>query len=186
KQADAIIWFARAVGAARSGDVAAARQNLTELSRLHKELVAAPDPYWAEQVGIQETAASAWIALAENDSSRAVTLMQRAADLEDRSEKHIAMENRLSPMREMLGELLLASHKPAEALREFERSLRVVPNRFRSLAGAGRAAAESGKKKSAESYYRQLLAMVGDGVVNGETDRSALHAARIFMQQNGR
>ena len=73
--------------------------------------------------------------------------MRNAADLEDRSEKHIAMENRLSPMRELLGELLLAANKPAEALREFERSLRVVPNRFRSLAGAGQAASQSGKKK---------------------------------------
>jgi len=117
-------------------------------------------------------------------------LMRNAADLEDRSEKHIAMENRLSPMRELLGELLLEARKPADALREFERSLRVVPNRFRSLAGAGQAAAESGKKKSAESYYRQLLSLVADGVAdgvaNGETERSALHAARIFMQQNGR
>jgi len=60
--------------------------------------------------------------------------------------------------------------------------LRVVPNRFRSLAGAGQAAAESGKKKSAESYYRQLLSTVADG----ETERSALHTARSFMLQNSR
>ena len=177
KQADAIIWFARAVGSARSADVAAARQNLAELSRLHKELIAAGDPYWAEQVGIQETAAAAWIALAENDSGRAMTLMRHAADLEDRTEKHIAMENRLSPMREMLGELLLASNKPAEALREFERSLRVVPNRFRSLAGAGQAAEKSGNRKLAESYYRQLLAMAA----NAEADRPAINNARAFL-----
>jgi len=177
KQADAIIWFARSVGAARSADAASARQSLSEVSRLQKELVAAGDPYWAEQVGIQETAASAWIALAENDSSRAVTLMQQAADLEDRSEKHIAMENRLSPMREMLGELLLASNRPAEALREFERSLRVVPNRFRSLAGAGQAAEQSGNRKLAESYYKQLLAMA----VNPEGERPAITNARAFL-----
>jgi hypothetical protein len=182
KQADAIIWFARALGAARSGDIAGSKLSLSQISRLQKELVAAGDPYWAEQVGIQEMAASAWIALAENNSSEAIVLMRNAADLEDRSEKHIAMENRLSPMRELLGELLLEARKPSDALREFERSLRVVPNRFRSLAGAGRAAAESGKRKSAESYYKQLLSMVADG----ETERSALHTARSFIQQNGR
>src|SRR5207244_11017065 len=121
KQADAIIWFARALGAARSGDVLGSKQNLTQISRLQKELVSAGDPYWAEQVGIQETAASAWIALAGNNSIQAIALMQKAADLEDRSEKHIAMENRLSPMRELLGELLLAANQPAEAIREFER-----------------------------------------------------------------
>ena len=182
KQADAIIWFARALGAARSGDIAGSKKSLNQISRLQKELVEAGDPYWAEQVGIQEIAASAWIALAENNSNRAIVLMRNAADLEDRSEKHIAMENRLSPMRELLGELLLEAKKPADALREFERSLRVVPNRFRSLAGAGQAAAESGKKKSAESYYRQLLSTVADG----ETERSALHTARSFMLQNSR
>lgn len=177
KPADAIIWFARAVGAARSADTAAARQNLAEISRLHKELIAAGDPYWAEQVGIQETAASAWIAFAENDSSRAITLMQQAADLEDRSEKHIAMENRLSPMRELLGEMLLAANKPAEALREFERSLRVVPNRLRSLAGAGEAAVKSGNRKLAETYYKQLLAMTA----NADVERPAVKDARAFL-----
>jgi hypothetical protein len=179
KQAEAIIWFARAVGAARSGDVAGGRQNLAQISRLQKELVSTGDPYWAEQVGIQEKAASAWIAFAENSSSQAIALMRQAADLEDRSEKHIAMENRLSPVREMLGELLLASHKPAEALREFERSLRVVPNRFRSLAGAGQAAAQSGNRKLAESFYKQLLAMAA----NAEVERPAITAARAFLGQ---
>jgi hypothetical protein len=182
KQADAIIWFARALGAARSGDLASSKANLSQISRLQKELVAAGDPYWAEQVGIQETAASAWIALAEDNSSQAIALMRNAADLEDRSEKHIAMENRLSPMRELLGELLLAANKPAEALREFERSLRVVPNRFRSLAGAGQAASQSGKKKLAESYFKQLLSMAG----NADSERPALKTARSFVQQKAR
>jgi hypothetical protein len=162
RQADAIIWFARSLGAARSGDIAAGKQSLGEVSRLQKELVSAGDPYWAEQVGIQETAASAWIALAEGNSSQAIALMRNAADLEDRSEKHIAMENRLSPMRELLGELLLEANKATEALREFQRSLRVVPNRFRSLAGAAQAASKTGNKKLAESYVKQLRSMTAE------------------------
>jgi len=182
KQADAIIWFARALGAARSGDIAVSKQSLSQISRLQKELVSAGDPYWAEQVGIQETAASAWIALADGNPGQAITLMETAADLEDRSEKHIAMENRLSPMRELLGELLLVANKPADALREFERSLRVVPNRFRSLAGAGQAAAQSGKKKLAQSYFKQLLSMTA----NANSERSALNIARSFVEQKGR
>jgi hypothetical protein len=182
KQADAIIWFARALGAARSGDIAVSKQSLSQISRLQKELVSAGDPYWAEQVGIQETAASAWIALADGNPGQAITLMETAADLEDRSEKHIAMENRLSPMRELLGELLLVAKKPADALREFERSLRVVPNRFRSLAGAGQAAAQSGKKKLAQSYFKQLLSMTA----NADSERSALNIARSFVEQKGR
>ena len=182
KPAEAIIWFARSLGAARSNDIASSRQSLNQISRLQKELVSAGDPYWAEQVAIQEKAASAWIALAESNSTQAVTLMQEAADLEDHSEKHIAMENRLSPMRELLGELLLASSKPAEALQEFERSLRLVPNRFRSLAGAGQAAAQAGNKKLAETYFKQLLSMASDA----DSDRAAITTARGFVGQNGR
>jgi hypothetical protein len=182
KQADAIIWFGRAVGAARSGDIAGSKQNLSQLTRLQKELASSDDPYWADQVGIQEMAASAWIALAEKDSSKAIALMQRAADREDRSEKHIAMENRLSPMRELLGELLLAADKPAEALREFERSLRAVPNRFRSVAGAAQAAEQSGNRRLAQSYFKQLLSLAA----NADGERPALSAARSFVAQNGR
>ena len=177
KQADAIIWFARAIGAARSGDVAGSKKNLSEISRIRERLSAAGDPYWAEQVGIQEAAASAWIALAENNTTQAIALMQDAANREDRTEKHIAMENRLSPMRELLGELLLQTGKPEQALKEFERSLKVVPNRFRSLAGAGEAAAKAGNQPLAQSYFKQLLAMAE----NSDKERPALVAARTFL-----
>ena len=89
---------------------------------------------------------------------QAIVLMRNAADLEDRSEKHIAMENRLSPMRELLGELL---SRPGSRRMLFGSSnvrcawSRTAFDRFLERAGA----AESGKKKSAESYYRQLLLM---------------------------
>jgi hypothetical protein len=176
-QADAIIWFARAIGAARSGDVDGARKNLSEISRIKRELTAGGDPYWAEQAGIQEAAASAWIALGENHPDQAIASMREAADREDRSEKHIAMENRLSPMRELLGEILLAANKPGESLKEFESSLRVVPNRFRSLAGAGQAAANAGNQRLARTYFTQLLSMTG----NADTQRPALASARAFL-----
>jgi len=112
------------------------------------------NPYWADQVGIQAAAASAWIALAGNDKAHAIALMRSAADREDRSEKSVAMENRLSPMRELFGELLLQAGRPKEALAEFERSLKVVPNRRRSINGAAEAAEKSGNPRLAESYRR--------------------------------
>src|SRR5262249_6682456 len=98
-QAEAIVWFARAVGAARSDDVAAARQALDQLRRLRETLVKANDPYWSGQVEIQEKAAAAWVSLNERRKAEAIGLMRQAADLEDKSGKHVAMENRLSPMR---------------------------------------------------------------------------------------
>jgi len=173
KQAEAIIWFGRAVGAARSAQAARGRDDLAQLARLRQELAAADEPYWADQVGIQEAAAEAWIALAEGDKARAVARMREAADREDRSEKHVAMENRLSPMRELLGELLLEAGRPRDALREFESSLRLTPHRFRSIAGAADAAARAGNRRLAASYSRSLLALAGSG---GE--RPALVSAR--------
>jgi len=177
KQAAAIIHFGRAIGAARGGTVSAARQELSTLSTLRAELAAAGDPYWAEQVAIQESAASAWIALVEQDSARAISMMRDAADREDRSEKHVAMENRLSPMRELLGELLVEAGRPAEGLREFERSMQTVPKRFRSLAGAALAAERTGNRRAARSYYEQLVALAA----NAESERPALVAARAYL-----
>jgi tetratricopeptide (TPR) repeat protein len=179
KQAEAIVYFARVMGKARIGDVGAADQDLATIGRLRQELSAAGDPYWAEQVAILEVAASAWVQLARQDTPRAMALMREAADREDASEKHIAMENRLSPMRELLGELLLEARRPAEAFGEFERSLDVVPGRFRSLAGAARAAEDMGNREAATTYYRRLLELASEG----DGARPALAAARAYLTQ---
>jgi hypothetical protein len=176
-QAEAITWFGRALGAARSGDLAGARLDLGEIARLRGQLAAAHDSYWTEQLDIQRKAAGAWIELGEKNLDAAIESMREAADREDRTEKHVAMENRLSPMRELLGELLLEAKRPAEAAREFEMSLRTTPNRFRSLAGAGQAAEMSGDRARARVYYQQLVAIARDA----DSERPALTRAREFL-----
>jgi hypothetical protein len=102
-QAEAITWFGRAIGAARSGDPAKAKEAVEQLGTLKGSLAKANDAYWSDQVAIQEQAAAAWIALAEGRQVEAIAGMRQATDREDRSGKHVAMENRLSPMRELLG-----------------------------------------------------------------------------------
>jgi hypothetical protein len=176
-QAEAITWFGRALGAARSGDLAAARRDLDEIGRLRAELAVARDSYWVEQLDVQADAARAWIALGERRLDDAIASMRAAADREDRTAKSVAMENRLSPMRELLGELLLEAGRPAEAQREFEVSLTSVPNRFRSLAGAGRAAALAGHKAQARLHYEQLLLLARDE----DSERAPLKEAREFL-----
>lgn len=178
-QAEAISWFGRAIGAARSGDPAGAKVDLQRIQALGSKLAEAGDVYWNGQVKIEETAAAAWIALAEEQRSEAVRLMREAADLEDRAEKHIAMENRLSPMREMLGEMLLATDQPAGALREFEASLKVAPNRYRSIAGAAKAA-ETLDRQAARLWYGRLLQLTADA----DTERPEMVAARAFLSAN--
>jgi Tfp pilus assembly protein PilF len=128
-------------------------------------------------VAIQEQAAWAWLALAEGHTADAISAMREAADLEDRSGKHVAMENRLSPIREMLGELLLEASEPARALKEFETSLHNNPNRYRSFAGAAKAAERAGDRMQAKGYYEKLVSLVGDA----EGARPELLTAKRYL-----
>ena len=176
-QAEAIAWFGRAIGAARSGDMTKAREAIDRLGVLKEKLAKANDDYWAGQVAIQEQAAGAWPALAEGRKADAISAMRVAADLEDRSGKTVAMENRLSPIRELLGELLLDANEPAQALKEFEASLRNNPNRYRSFAGAAKAAERAGDRAQARSYYEKLVALAAQA----DGARSDLFAAKQYL-----
>jgi tetratricopeptide (TPR) repeat protein len=160
-QAEAITWFGRGVGAARSGDLKTGSEAVGQLRALKEKLTQANDAYWTGQVAIQEEAARAWLAFAEGRKEHAVAAMRRAADIEDHSGKHVAMENRLSPIREMLGELLLEANEPVEAVKEFEASLRSNPNRYRSFAGAAKAAQRAGDRTQARNYYEKLVSLAG-------------------------
>jgi hypothetical protein len=154
---DAITHFARALGAARSGNAAAARQDIERLGALHEALVKAKDAYWAEQVEIQRRAATAWVTLAEGRQAEAVTLMREAADMEDATEKAAVTPGPIKPARELLGEMLLQLNQPTEALVAFETTLKKEPNRFRATYGAARAAEAAGQRQQASTYYASLL-----------------------------
>lgn len=178
-QAEAVTLFGRALGAARSGDPAAARRSVAELAPLRAKLVASNEIYWAAQIDIYTLAAEGWIALAERRPHKAIASMREAAKREDHEEKNVAMENRLSPMRELLGEMLLEAGQPGPAQREFVASLQMVPNRFRSLAGAARAAVLLKHEEDARAYYERLLALTQDA----DTERPAMTAARAYLAQ---
>lgn len=178
--AGAIGHFGRALGAARSGDPTAAQVDVVRLWELRDLLAQAKQTYWAEQVEIQGKAASAWIARAEGRPEEALLAMRAAADLEERSEKHIAMENRLIPMRELLGDLLLELGQPAAALREYAASLEVAPGRFRSFFGAAQAAERAGDRVHARIYYEKLVALA----VHADTERPEVVQAKAFLARN--
>jgi tetratricopeptide (TPR) repeat protein len=151
--AQSISHFARALGAARSGNAPAARAELAHLDEIEAKLATAKDDYWAGQTRIQKQAAAAWVTLSEGERDEAIAAMRKAADLDDASEKNVAMENKLVPIRALLGELYLAVGMSKEALVEFEASQKVVPNRFRTLAGAAKAARDSGSVETIGTYH---------------------------------
>ena len=176
-QAEAITYFARAMGSARSGDLAAADQALDKLKELRAALEKANQSYWADQVEIQMLAASAWIAHAKGQKDEALKFMRAAADLEDNSAKHIAMENRLYPMRELLGDLLLEQRQPSAALTEYEISLQSTPNRLRGLYGAAKAAEGAEQLEKATIYFRKLAELTKEA----DTDRVEIREAKAFL-----
>jgi len=163
--AEAITYFARAMGGARGGDVAAARADIDKLREQRAALEKAGQSYWAGQVEIQILGAQAWTAQGEGNKSDALKLMRAAADLEDASEKHVAMENRLYPMRELLADMLMAQGEAAAALKEYETSLKNAPMRLRGFYGAAKAAEASGDAKKARDYFEKLakLTRYADG-----------------------
>jgi tetratricopeptide (TPR) repeat protein len=174
---EAITWFARALGAARSGDVAAAEQNAAELAVRHKRLVEMGNTYWATEVDVQQRAAAGWIAFAQKKTDDALKLMREAADLEDKSEKHIVTPGRILPARELLGDMLLEAGQPVLALKEYEASQQREPNRFRGYYGAARAAEEAGDRDKAAGYYEKLLALAK----SADADRPELAHAAAFV-----
>ena len=154
---DAMTYFARGLAAAHLGDLASARASREALAQIHERLTKSNEGYWAEQVEIQQRGVSAWTALAEGRTDEALQEMRTAAELEDSTEKSALTPGPLAPARELLGEMLLEINQPAEALRQFEATLKHEPNRFRALYGAGRAAQLKGDTETSRAYFRALL-----------------------------
>jgi tetratricopeptide (TPR) repeat protein len=176
-EGEAVNAYARALGAARSGDAAAAKTEVARLGRLRDAMVAQHKDYWIEQADIQVDTIRAWIARAEGRNDEAVKLMRAAADREDQTEEHVMMPGRVIPVREMLGELLLELDHPVAALAAFEESQRGDPKRFRNTYGAARAAELAGKPDKARAHYEQLLQQVGPHA----TGRPEIEQARAFV-----
>ena len=175
----ALTHFARALGAARSGDAVAAEKDVQELARIRDTLKAAKNEYWATEVEVSRLGAAAWTALALGKREEALGLMRSAADIEDKNEKHIVTPARIVPARELLGEMLLELKRPADALKEFEASHVREPERFRGYVGAAQAAAQSGDKAKAKRYFARLVELAGQG-----TARPELAQARAFLAAN--
>src|SRR5262249_62099318 len=73
-QAEAILVFPRGLGAARAGDVTAARRDAERLQALKEAMTAAKMDYWAGQADFQIKTVSAWIGLAEKRHEEAAQL----------------------------------------------------------------------------------------------------------------
>jgi tetratricopeptide (TPR) repeat protein len=154
---ESIVRFARAIGAARSGKLDAARAEIAQLERIQGELTATKPPaYWISQAETQILAARAWVAFAAKETDTAIAMMQKAAEIEAAADKEAVTPGEVLPAGDLLGDMLLEAGKPAEALAAYEAVLARSPNRLNSLYGAGLAAERAGDPAKAKSLFAQL------------------------------
>ena len=179
-QADSLTRFARGIGMARSGDLAGAKHEIEAIKQLRDTLARANQTYWADRSDEQMLALTSWVASGGGNAEQGLKLMRAAADREDSSIKHVSMENRLYPMRELLADLLLETGQPAAALKEYETALKDYPVRYRGFLGAARAAEKAGDRQKAASYFRRLLELSK----NADTERPEIRSAKAFVEAN--
>ncbi len=172
----AITYFARAVGSARSGNPAQAHKELAKLAALEKQLREDHRPMMADLVSRAAQAAGAWTAHAEGRHDEAIKTLRALSDQEDAEGE----EQTATPAREMLADMLLELNRPQEALAEFQMSLKFNPGRFNGLTGAAQAADKLGQKKEAGDFYSQLL----KNCEGGNSVRPELERARQLVARN--
>jgi len=170
---ESMVYLARAIGAARSGNAIRAQADVDRLVALKDGL---KDAYWAEQIEIQRRAAAAWTARAAGKADEGLALMRSAMELEASTEKHNITPGPIVTARELLGDMLLEAGQPGPAAEAYEASLRVAPNRFKALYGVARAAERAGDRERAKLYYGKLLATAAAA----DTPRPELQEARAF------
>jgi tetratricopeptide (TPR) repeat protein len=176
-QADSLTRFTRGLGMARTGDLDGAKAEIEAIKTLRAALEKSNQSYWADRSEEQILAVSAWVALKEGARDQAVKFMRAAADREDGSIKHVAMENRLYPLRELFADLLFETGQPAAALSEFATALKQTPNRYRAFLGTARAANAAGDRQKASEYYGKLLELAK----NADTERQEIREAKEFL-----
>jgi hypothetical protein len=171
--ADAILHFARAYGAARAGKPASAAADIEKLAAL-RDALKGKDDYWAEQVDLQRQVAVAWTTFAGGNKQEGLRMMRDAADQEDRTDKAAISPGPIAPARELLGEMLLEAGNAKDALAAFDATMKKEPNRFRGAFGAARAAEALGNKALSAQHYRLLLTIAKDA----DTPRPEIKRAR--------
>lgn len=174
---EAITYFSRALGAARSGNSQQAEADLARLETLKNQLPSSA-AYWAKQIEIQRLCALAWLQY-QSDKASGLQTMVVAAELEASTEKHPVTPGEVLPAHELLADMMLDMGHPKQALDKYQAALTRNPNRLNSLYGAGYAAEQLGKKEQAKRYYRQLVELTVDS--NAQLGR--IQQAKSYLRE---
>jgi len=141
--------FALGYAALQRGDREAAAEHLVTISAL----TGSDDTGWyggnRTVSAILEAELEAMMLLADGAVDEALALMREATELEDAMPMEYGPPDVVKPSHELLGEMLAALGRPAEAQAEFERALALAPRRALSLAGLEDAAHMAGDHATA-------------------------------------
>jgi hypothetical protein len=159
--AEMIYAFGRGLGAARAGDVALARAEIARLNGVEKRMAERGDKYWAGQAAIHAKTVEGMVAHAEGRKADAMRILREAADMEDKTEKHIVTPGPLAPARELYAELLLESGDARGAYSAYVKVLEREPNRRKTLLGAAAAAERAGDSGNAKKYKQMISGAPG-------------------------
>jgi tetratricopeptide (TPR) repeat protein len=170
---EAMIYWARAIGKAHTGDVAGAKKDLAEIASLKQDLLAEKRKGPAEAVDGNLRQAQAWIYHAEGKNDLAISTLAALAKEEEGDRE----PDQGLAAREMLGDLQLELKRPQEALEDYELDLKLNPNRFDALYGAAQAAEMAGKSAQADTYYAQLVKTCA----GSDSDRPELSRAKALL-----
>jgi hypothetical protein len=143
-----LVYALRSIAAARTGDAHAAEENYKDLKKAMKQKRGKDSRL--EDYRRQEV--EAWVAFAKDDKKKALKLMRSAANKQDQEDTG----DFTVPAREMLADMLMELHQPAQALGEYESVLKISPNRFNDLYGAASSAQMTGESNKAKNYYSKL------------------------------
>ncbi len=149
---NAMTYWARGIGAARSGDLAGAKKNLAEIESIHQKQIEGKRKSSADAVEYDRQEVLAWVDYAEGKNEDAIKLLRAIADKED----GVSEASDQMPAGEMLADMLLEMKRPDEALTEYEADLKLNPNRLDGLRGAAQAAELAGKSAQASQYRAEL------------------------------
>jgi len=179
-QYEAITYYVKGLGAARSGDIASAKKDKAMLDQLYAATVNNGQSYWATIVDAQRQTVDAWITYESGDKAKGLQMMQVAADLEDSVDKHPVTPGAVMPARDMLGDMLLMSDRPGDALAAYEASLKISPKRFYSLYSAGYSAETAGDSEKAVQYYSKLV----DVTTKADKENERITHAKDYINNN--
>ncbi len=172
-----ITYWARTIGSAHMGDVEATRRNAQKFDELQEATRKTKYAYVLDGPNFGRGEVHAWLAFSEKKNDEALRQMREVADTQDKVGKREVD----IPAREMLADMLLELNQPQEALAEYEKSMKIDPNRFNGLAGAARAAELAHQSGKANAYYAQLLKNCDNGK---NSDRPELNRAKMVLAKN--